>query len=110
MKRVLNDNDMRDMVLELAESVVVGREDDATGGIMAVVRDVRVDAVGPAGIVLMARLSNGDGSYYDDDSGGMNNEKLMDVPIRFEMVKSLSGGEGGGGTSIRRRVLALFSY
>ena len=75
---------------------------------MGTMRDVRVDAVGPAGIVLLGRLSHDGGSY---DYGGLNDETLMDIPIMFdEMNMSSSAGEGGKGiTSIRQRVLALFS-
>ena len=89
MRNILNGDDMRDMVLELAANLVGGGWD---------VRDVRVDAVGPAGMVLRARLSAvGGGGTYDDDG------TLADVPVRF--ADMISSGHSG---SIRQRVLALF--
>jgi hypothetical protein len=99
MRHVLNGEDMRDMVLELAANLAVG------GG-CSEVRDVRVDAVGPAGMVLRARLSaavavDGGGTYDDDEDSAT----LTDVPVRF--ADMISSGHYSG--SIRQRVLALFS-
>ena len=100
MRRVLNGEDMRDMVLELAAANLAvdgGRRD---------VRDARVDAVGPAGMVLRARLSAVvDGGSYDDEDDDDTCTTLTDVHVRFADVISSRQYSG----SIRQRVLALFS-
>ncbi len=101
MRRVLNGGDMRDVVSELAAANLA--VDD--GGRRWDVRCARVDAVGPAGMVLRARLSAVvDGDEDDDDDDAIT---PTDVHVRFADVVTSSGQHHSG--SIRQRVLALFS-
>lgn len=102
LEQLLNGDDFNDVMRGLAEHAILHEGSvDLTG---RAIRSAWVKALGPAGMVLKVQLSIGGRTYHDD--GGLNNEAVVDVPVRFdEMLPS-----GGAGRSIREEVLSIVSF
>merc|ERR1712127_527223 len=96
LRELLNEEDMHDMMQRLATSALRRSGELGDGGW---VRTVRVKAVGPVGMVLKAQFSVG-GKTWEDD-GGLNNEAVMEIPIKYGDVTSPDCGR----RSIREDVL-----
>lgn len=99
LQQLLNSDDFRDMMCGLAEHALLhDMEQDLMG---KTIRSVLVKAVGPAGLMMQVQLAIGGMTALDD--GGLNNEVLVDAPIRFD---DMCVNEGAG---IREKVLTIVS-
>ena len=104
MRHVLNGNEIRKIVRELVVERIRTGETGEGGGEFVNVREVKVDAVGPAGVIVRVIMSPDGGD--DNEEGGNREMTSIDMPIQFVET---SLGQHYGGTSIRKRVLTLFS-
>jgi len=102
IQQLLNGDDFQDMTRGLATYYMLHKSNDLGE---KVIRTVSVKAVGPEGMVLKVQLSLLGGRIYEHD-GGLNNESVMDVPIRFS---EMSAGYDDGHCSIREKVLTMVS-
>lgn len=100
IQQLLNGDDFQDMTRGLATYSML--HNNGLGE--KVIRTVRVKAVGPEGMVLKVQLSLGGRTYAD--VGGVNNEAVMNVPIKFS---EMSAGYDDGHYSIREKVLRIVS-
>ena len=100
IQNLLNGDDFQDMMRGLAMRAHFFGEG-------SMVRSVRVKAVGPVGMVLKVQFSIEGRSWLD--SGGLNNEDVMDVPIKFDEMSTGFGHGHYGERSIREQVLMIVS-
>mmetsp|Transcript_19585 Transcript_19585/g.29701 ORF Transcript_19585/g.29701 Transcript_19585/m.29701 type:complete len:353 (+) Transcript_19585:112-1170(+) len=105
LEELLNGDDMHDVMRDLSIQVLQRSGKMGEGGW---VRTVRVTAVGPLGIILKVHLSVGGKTWQDE--GGVNNEAVMNVPVKYDEIAPPVGyGSGYGQRSIREEVLTMVS-
>eukprot|EP00581_Thalassiosira_minuscula_P015415 CAMPEP_0183723114 /NCGR_PEP_ID=MMETSP0737-20130205/14821_1 /TAXON_ID=385413 /ORGANISM="Thalassiosira miniscula, Strain CCMP1093" /LENGTH=361 /DNA_ID=CAMNT_0025953365 /DNA_START=277 /DNA_END=1362 /DNA_ORIENTATION=+ len=112
LQQLLNGDDLQEMMRGLASHVLYlhGPPMNADGSLSqdfgegSVVRSVHVKAVGPAGLVLRVQYSVGGKTW--EDVGGLNNEAVMDLPVKFE---DMDANYVSGRRSIREEVLMMVS-
>lgn len=95
-----HDEDLRDMMRGLAEQGLLFDADLSSELIGRSIQNVQVQAVGQEGMVLKVQLSLSGKTGYDE--GGLNNERVLDVPVKFDDVCPAAVTHG----SVRDKVLA----
>lgn len=106
LQQLLNGPDFQDMLRGLAMQMLSRMGDFET----KTIRSVHVKAMGPEGMVLKVQMSLY-GKTYEDD-GGLNNESVMDVPVKFSEMSPGHDDYGQGAAcagqrSIREQVLMI---